>query len=204
MLTAIILAGGRSSRMGTPKALLPFDGEPLIVHNVRRLESLFSEIVVVAAPGQHLPPLPARVVHDDVAYQGPVGGIYYGLEAADAEVCFVTSCDSAFASLPLISHLASLAPGSDVVVPRWDGRLQPLFAMYRRTVRPFLKAQLATSELRPVYLFDKVKTTIVQPEHIRQFDPEGTSFFNMNTPEEYSEALQRWQREGANSVVRRR
>ena len=84
-MTAIILAGGRSSRMGTSKALLPFDDEPLIVHIVRRLQPLFGDIVVVAAPEQELPSMPVTLVRDDVAYQGPVGGIYYGLRAARDE-----------------------------------------------------------------------------------------------------------------------
>jgi molybdopterin-guanine dinucleotide biosynthesis protein A/molybdopterin converting factor small subunit len=192
MLSAVILAGGRSSRMGTPKSLLPFDGEPLIVHIVRTLEPLFGEIIVVAAPNQELPPIPARVVHDDVGYQGPVGGIYYGLRAAGGEGAFVTSCDSAFLNPALISHLVSVRAGVDVVVPHWDGRYQPLLAVYGHTVLPLLAAQLERGELRPVYLFDKVRTRLVEEEEIRRFDPDGESFFNMNTPADYNEALKRW------------
>jgi len=192
MLTGIVLAGGRSSRMGSPKALLPFDGEPLIVHIVRRLQSLCADIVVVAAPGQQLPPMPVTLVHDEVAYQGPVGGISYGLEAAAGELGFVTTCDAAFSSLALVSHLAAQAVEYDVVVPRWDGRLQPLVAVYRKTVRPLLREQLARGELRPVRLFDKVRTRIVEADEIRRFDADGASFFNMNTPDDYAEALRRW------------
>jgi molybdopterin-guanine dinucleotide biosynthesis protein A len=178
--------------MGTPKALLPFDDEPLIVHIVRRLQPLFAETVVVAAPGQQLPPMPVAVIHDDVGYQGPVGGIYYGLRAAAGEFGFVTSCDSAFASTPLISHLVSLSADYDVVVPRWEQRFQPLLAVYRKTVLPRLEHQLAQGELRPVSLFDKVRTRSVEEDEIRRFDPAGESFFNMNTPEDYAEALRRW------------
>ena len=191
-MTGIILAGGRSSRMGSPKALLPFAGEPLIVHIVSRLQRLFDEIVVVAAPEQQLPEIPVTLVRDDVAFQGPVGGIYYGLRAARGEVCFVTSCDSAFSSPPFISHLISLAPGFDAVVPRWEGRLQPLHAVYRRTILPVLEAQLANGELRPVSVYDKVPTRVVEEDEIRRFDPQGDSFFNMNTPKDYDEALRRW------------
>src|ERR687897_422144 len=108
MVTAIILAGGRSSRMGTPKALLPFDGEPLVVHLVRRLAPMFGEVIVVAAPDQILPNVPATVVRDEVAYQGPVGGIAYGLRAAAGEFAFVTSCDSVFLRIAVVSYLLSL------------------------------------------------------------------------------------------------
>jgi molybdopterin-guanine dinucleotide biosynthesis protein A len=196
MLSAIILAGGRSSRMGTPKALLPFADEPLIVHIVRRLQPLFDDIVVVAAPDQQLPEMSVRVIHDDVAYQGPVGGIYYGLNAAAGEFGFVTSCDSAFLNQALISYLLSLRADYDAVVPRWDGRFQPLLAVYRKTVVPLLESQLAKGELRLVDLIDKVRTRRVEEDEIRRFDPEGTSFFNMNCPEDYDEAL-RLQRERA-------
>lgn len=192
MSTAIILAGGKSSRMGQPKALLPFDGEPLIVHIVRTMQRMFDEILVVAAPGQDLPSMPVTQVHDSVAYQGPVGGICYGLQAADGDVCFVTSCDSAFLNTDLIAHLVSEISGYDVVVPHWQGRFQPMHAVYRKSVMPFLEAQLANGQLRPVSLFDKVRTRRVEEDEIRRFDPDGTSFFNMNTPEDYATALRRW------------
>ena len=178
--------------MGTPKALLPFAGAPLVVHVVAALRALFDEIVVVAAPGQDLPALPVTLVRDAVAYQGPVGGLSYGLGAASAEVCFVTACDSAFLNRRLISHLVSRLDGCDVVVPHWQGRAQPLHAVYRRTVLPLLEAQLARGELRPVSLFDKVPTCRIEEDEIRRFDPDGASFFNMNTPDDYADALKRW------------
>jgi molybdenum cofactor guanylyltransferase len=178
--------------MGTPKALLLFDDEPLIVHIVAMLRRLFSEVVIVAAPGQDLPALPAMIVRDDVAYQGPVGGICYGLAASSGEVSFITSCDSAFLNENLISHLVSWMPGHDVVVPYWQGRCQPLHGVYRRSVLPLLQEQLARGELRPVYLFDKVRTCRIDEDEIGRVDPGGLSFFNMNTPADYAEALARW------------
>jgi molybdopterin converting factor small subunit len=123
---------------------------------------------------------------------GPVGGICYGLRAAQGEFAFVTSCDSAFLDARLISHLLMLRDSYDVVVPRWDDRLQPLLAVYRTTVLPLLEEQLAAGELRPVYLFDKVRTRCVEANEIREVDPEGRSFFNMNRPEDYAQALQLW------------
>lgn len=190
--TAVILTGGKSSRMGRPKALLPFDGEPLIAHIVRALKRLFSEAIVVAAPEQELPPLAAIVVRDEVPHQGPVGGIYYGLNAAGGEFCFVTSCDVAFTNLSLISYLISQISNYDVVVPHWQERFQPLHAVYRTGVRPLLKEQLERGELRPIFLYDKVRTRKVDEEEIRRFDPEGLSFLNMNTPGDYQAALACW------------
>src|SRR5262245_3530517 len=191
--SAIVLVGGKSSRMGRPKALLPFDREPLIVHTVRTLKQLFEEIVLVAAPDQELPPLLVKLVRDEVAHQGPVGGIYYGLRAAQAEVCFVTSCDAPFLNLPLISYLVSQIVDFEVVVPYWQERLQPLHAVYRRSVAPLLQEQLERGELRPIFLYKKVRTREVSPEEIHRFDPEGLSFRNMNSPEDYQAALALWQ-----------
>lgn len=178
--------------MGRPKALLLFDGEPLIVHLTRTLARLFGDLIVVAAPEQDLPPLPVTVVRDEVAYQGPVSGIYYGLRAAREEVCFVTSCDAPFLNLSLISYLLSQIPDYDVVVPYWQERFQPLHAVYRRRVAPLLYEQLQRSELRLTSLYQKVRTREVGADEIRRFDPEGLSFHNMNSPEDYEAALALW------------
>ena len=190
--TAVVLTGGKSLRMGRPKALLPFDDEPLIAHIVRRLSRVFAEIVVVAAPDQELPPLPAALVRDDIAYQGPVSGIYHGLKAANREVCFVTSCDAPFLNLMLISHLVSQISDWDVVVPFWEERFQPLHAVYRRSVVALLHEQLERSDLRPISLYPKVRTREIYEDEVRRFDPEGLSFLNMNTPQDYQAAVNRW------------
>jgi len=178
--------------MGRPKALLAFDGEPLIAHVVRGLKKMFAEAVVVAAPEQALPILPAVLVRDEVAYQGPVSGIYHGLKASTKQVCFVTSCDAPFLNLQLIAHLLSQIPDWDVVVPYCQERFQPLHAAYRTSVLPLLKEQLERGELRPIFLYDKVRTRKVDEDEIRRFDPEGLSFLNMNTAEDYEAALQIW------------
>lgn len=197
---AVILVGGKSSRMGRAKALLPFDNEPLIAHVVRRLKSWFPEIIVVAAPDQELPELSAVLVRDEIAYQGPVSGIYHGLKAATRDVCFVTSCDAPFLNFELIDHLLEQISDYDVVVPFWQERFQPLHAIYRTSVVPLLKEQLERGELRPIFLYDKVRTRKIQEAEIRRLDPEGLSFLNMNSPADYDAALQLWRERNTISV----
>lgn len=197
---AVILVGGKSSRMGRAKALLPFDNEPLIAHVVRRLKSWFPEIIVVAAPDQELPELSAVLVRDEIAYQGPVSGIYHGLKAATRDVCFVTSCDAPFLNFELIDHLLEQISDYDVVVPFWQERFQPLHAIYRTSVVPLLKEQLERGELRPIFLYDKVRTRKIQETEIRRLDPEGLSFLNMNSPADYDAALQLWRERNTISV----
>ena len=213
---AVILSGGKSSRMGSPKALLLFDGEPLVVHVTRTLSHLFPEVVVVAAPGDQFVELSSllrsqsneldqvnkpkklnepkvTLIRDEVPHQGPVGGIYYGLRVAGGEFCFVTSCDVPFLNAALISYLLSQISDYDVVVPYWQERFQPLCAVYRKSVAPLLKEQLDRGELRPIFLYEKVRTRKITEEEVRRFDPKGLSFFNMNSPEDYQAAVAVWE-----------
>lgn len=216
--SAVILTGGKSSRMGSPKALLLFDGEPLVVHVARTLRSLFGDIVVVGGPGEEFVELlrllssqpnklnqpnepKVTLVRDEIAHQGPVGGIYYGLSVAAGEFCFVTSCDVPFLSARLISYLVSQISDYDVVVPYWQERFQPLCAVYRKSVTPLLKEQLDRGELRPIFLYEKVRTRKVTEAEIRRFDPEGSSFFNMNSPEDYRAALALWEKNKQSSPL---
>ena len=191
--SAVVLVGGKSSRMGSSKAFLRFDDEPILVHIVSTLSRMFSEVIVVAAPDQELPSLPVMVVRDQVAHQGPVGGLCYGLQATGTEFSFVTSCDVAFLNPDLIAYLVSRISECDVVVPHWEQRPQPLHAVYRRSVLPLLEDQLAREQLRPIYLFDRVRTCRVEEDEIRRFDPDGLSFLNMNTPQDYEQALRHWE-----------
>jgi len=99
-----------------------------------------------------------------------------------------------FLSARLISYLLSQISDYDVVVPYWQERFQPLCAVYRKSVAPLLKEQLDRGELRPIFLYEKVRTRKVTEAEIRRFDPEGSSFFNMNSPEDYRAALALWEK----------
>ena len=92
----------------------------------------------------------------------------------------------------LISYLLSQISDYDVVVPVWEDRLQPLHAVYRSSVLPAFEEQLARNELRPIFLYDKVRTRKISEEEIRRIDPEGLSFLNMNTLEDYERAQRCW------------
>src|SRR5439155_9786192 len=98
-----------------------------------------------------------------------------------------------FLNLSFIAHLISQIAHYDVVVPFWQNRLQPLHAVYRRSVAPLLHEQLERGELRPIFLYQKVRTCEVGADEIRRFDPEGLSFRNLNSPEDYEAALALWQ-----------
>lgn len=139
--------------MGTPKFLLQFDGEPLIAHIVRKLKKDFAEVVVVAAPACEFPDLPVKVVRDELPFQGPASGIYYGLQAAATEICYVSSCDVPSLNARLVQFIVAALGQAEIAVPFWQGRFQPLHAVYRKSVITRLKQQLEEGKLRPTCLY---------------------------------------------------
>jgi molybdopterin-guanine dinucleotide biosynthesis protein A len=199
--SAIILAGGRSSRMGQPKATLRLGGQALIERTIAELARAFNDIVVVTAPESEAIELPAldaaTIVHDDAAYQGPVGALARGLRAARHELAFACSCDLPMLRSEVASWLASLAGGFDAVIPQVDGRLQLLHAVYRRRCAAVLDAMLARGERRLSAIAETgnspvssgILTRIVTEDEYRGADPEAHSCFNINTPADYARAL---------------
>jgi molybdopterin-guanine dinucleotide biosynthesis protein A len=191
--SAIILAGGRSSRMGRPKATLRLGGVTLIERTVAELAHGFDDIVVVAAPeseGIELPALGAvTIVHDGDAYQGPVGALARGLRAARHEVAFACSCDLPMMRCEAASWLCSLLGGYDAVIPDIGERLQLLHAVYRRRCAVALDAMLARGEHRLSAVAEAVNAHIVSEAEYRRVDPDALSCFNINTPEDYARAL---------------
>lgn len=188
----VLLAGGQSSRMGRPKAWLEFGGRPILAHLVERMLTVFPDVIVVAAPDQQLPDTPARIVHDEQPGEGPMAGLVVSLRVVYRPLAFVCSCDAPFLNPRLAAHLIALTEGYDVVVPEWRGRLHPLHAVYRTSVQPLLAQQFANGDRRLMDLFDRVATRIVPEDELRALDPDGDSFFNMNSPRDYAKARTLW------------
>lgn len=190
---ALVLCGGRSTRMGRDKATLPFHGEPLLCRVVARVCEAVDELVVVARPGQELPELPpgVRVVRDEVPDQGPLGGLVPGLAAISAPVAFATACDVPFLSARVVELLFERLGTHDVAVAEAEGFLHPLCAVYRTGVRDALASLLAAGRLRPVFLYDLRPTLRVSEAELRAVDPDLLSLANLNTRESYAAALAR-------------
>jgi molybdenum cofactor guanylyltransferase len=189
---AIVLCGGRSTRMGTPKALLPFGPETMLQRVVRLLGDVVSPIVVVAAADQTLPTLPRDVIvtRDEREGRGPLEGLRAGLKVLPAgiEAAYVTSCDVPLLESGFIRQMLDFARGYDIAVVEIDSFPHPLSAVYRRTVLPYVEDLLAANRLRPVFLFESVRTRRVRPDQITA-DPELRTLRNLNTREEYEQAL---------------
>jgi molybdenum cofactor guanylyltransferase len=182
--SGIVLAGGRSSRLGQDKALLPLpDGRSLIAHVVARLAPLVSEVVVVATDGERLGPLPARLVPDAFPDGGALGGIYAGLAAAREEHAIVVACDMPLLSRPLLRYLLAPPRDFDVLLPRLaDDQVEPLHAVYAKACLEPIRRQLAAGRRRIISFLGDVRVRYVEEAELRRLDPELRSFFNVNTP----------------------
>ena len=189
----IVLCGGQSKRMGRPKAWLPFAGEIMLPRVVRLLSEAVHPIVVVAAPEQEVPLLPAevRLVRDQQGERGPLEGLAAGLAAlvGRADAAYLSSCDVPFLQPSFVRRLIDLLGDDLICVPRVGNFHHPLAAIYRLDVRAKVIQLLAESRLRPFFLFDSVPTRVVEASELIDVDPKFQTLRNLNTPEEYEAAL---------------
>jgi molybdopterin-guanine dinucleotide biosynthesis protein A len=189
----IVLAGGKSARMGRPKATLPFGPELMVQRVVRLLRSVVEPIVVVAAPRQDLPALPKGIViaFDEREARGPLEGLLAGLKAMQplADAAFATSCDVPLLEPAFVQAVIDRLGDAEIAVAVEDGFAHPLAAVYRTSVLPVIEQLLAADQLRPAYLFDKVPTRRIPVEELRQFDANLATLRNCNRPDDYQAAL---------------
>ena len=189
----IVLCGGKSTRMGVPKATLPFGPETMLQRVVRLLGTVVSPIVVVAARDQSLPELPddVKITHDEREQRGPLEGLCAGLKALpnSVDAAYITSCDVPMLEPKFVTRMIELLGDHDIAVMEIDGFPHPLSAVYRRSTLPHVEALLEKDKLRPVFLFDAVRTRRVRPEEMLSVDPQLRTLRNLNTREDYLAAL---------------
>jgi molybdopterin-guanine dinucleotide biosynthesis protein A len=194
-LGAIILCGGQSTRMGTPKAALRFGNETLLERVVQTVRTAIAgPIVVVAAAGQPLPPLPANVsiAVDAIAGNGPLQGLHAGLTAlaGRCDAALVVGCDHPLLRPEFLRRVCDRLGTGDAAVPLLAGRLHPLTACYRvGPCLPAIETLLQNHRLRVTDLFALVNTRLIDETSLREIDPQLDSVRNVNTPEEYRAAL---------------
>jgi len=183
-----VLAGGKSRRFGRNKAVELFEGERLIERQVRTLRSLFPEVMVVSNTPEFFLDLNVTVVQDLIPGRGPLGGIYTGLLLAQGDSIFVSACDMPFLQLPVIRRMLDLFSGHDVVVPRLGAYLEPLHGIYSPRCVPYIKQMLDREELQVIRFFPSLRVAYLDEQELRELDPAGLSFFNINTPEDLERA----------------
>jgi molybdopterin-guanine dinucleotide biosynthesis protein A len=194
-VSGVILAGGKSRRMGgSPKALLPFGGRPLVQHIAETLGSVLSECSVVTNTPALYAFLGLPMVADVFAEGGSLGGIYSGLLAASGDAAFCVACDMPFVSAPLVAYLAERAGEADVVIPDTAGELQTLHAVYSKACLGPMERRLRAGQLRVVGFFDEVRVLRVPGDALRGLVDPDLAFMNLNTPDDVARARALWAR----------
>ena len=189
-MTGIVLAGGRSSRMGRDKSVLPWHNSDLVQTVIGKVGQVCEDIVLVSNQPRNVPHR-VRVVGDIMPGMGPLGGIHAGLTHAKHPLAFVTACDMPYIAPEAISFLFQQAGEEwDVVIPTDGDQFEPMFAVYRKTCIPAIEALLTENRRRIVGFFPLVRVKKIDVSCLRQFDQELTMFTNINTAEEYERARQ--------------
>ena len=184
-ISCIVLAGGKGLRLGRDKTLESINDRYLLQQVVSRLSFFNSNIIIVTAEKRPFPYLDdypkITMVTDTYPGKGPLGGIYTGLATSDSVYNLVVACDMPFLNQALLRYMIQLAVNFDLVVPRWDGMVEPLHAVYSKGCLAPIESLLKQGALNIAKLFTLVKIRYVEAEEIDRFDPKHLSFFNINT-----------------------
>jgi molybdopterin-guanine dinucleotide biosynthesis protein A len=190
-----VIAGGKSSRMGTDKSFVPLLGRPLIEHVLAKIGSLGQEktILITNRPDDYAH-LGLPTFKDVIPGKGALGGIYSALEHSQSDYVLILACDMPFLNPDLLLYMVALREEDggpyDVLVPLVAGHPQGLHAVYSQACRPPIREQIDANRLKVISFYDQVRVRCVEPPEWSRFDPQGLSFHNINTPEELLAAQQ--------------
>ena len=189
-ISSILLAGGKSSRMGKDKARLKLDGRLMVLQGIARKLLTISDEVIVATDGRRYKNLNVRVKWVDDVYPGAgsLVGLYSGLKEASSDYALVVACDMPFLNLELLRYMIALPRDYDILAPRLGDNIEPLHAIYSRNCLPAIARLLEAGHKKIVDLPEKVQVRYLSQEVVERYDPEHHSFFNINTPDQLEEA----------------
>lgn len=189
--TLAIIAGGKSSRMGTDKAFVRILGKSLIEHMIDRTADIGqSETILITNRLADYAHLTLRMYEDVVPDKGSLGGIYTAIYYSSQPYTLVLACDMPFVNPDLLCYLAVLRNGDwfDVIVPRVNDYPQGLHAIYNKECLDPIAARLEHDELKVIGFYDEMRVRYIDSAEYEIFDEHGLTFYNVNTPEELQEA----------------
>ncbi|WP_027418073.1 molybdenum cofactor guanylyltransferase [Crocinitomix catalasitica] len=177
-LTVIILAGGKSSRMGQDKGLMFYDGQPMIQYVIEIAEQLTKDILIVSNKDDYnqfnYPVLP-----DIIQDKGPLAGVVTGLESSTTDLNLILTCDAPFITVEFLNWLKIRMEQFDVAIPQYENRIYPLTGYYKRTTLPVLKRHLDQNNLRIKSVIESLNTQFIKADDFNQ-----QNFRNLNTVED--------------------
>jgi len=187
-ISCIILAGGKSTRLGHDKVLERIGSTSLLEQVISRIEPLTKEIIIVTAKERTFTELASRqkvkIVSDIFPGQGSLGGIYTGLVKSDSFYNLVLAADMPFVNTVLLRYMIGICEGFDFVLPRVNGLFEPLHAIYSKNCIQPIEKILSGGKKVIIELFNYVRVRFVEAVEVDKFDPQHLSFFNINTREE--------------------
>ena len=189
-LTAIILAGGKSSRIGSDKnkSMLKLNGKHLIDIVRSKLKCVVGDNIIIAGPPESYPSY-KQVIPDLFFQKGPLVGIYSGLRASPSQYNLVVGCDMPFLEVKLLKYMTENIYSNDIVIPRYgDGYIEPLCAIYSKRCLETIERNLAEHIFSVRAIFPHLKVKFIEEEEIKKFDPEFYSFFNLNFKHDFRKA----------------
>ena len=184
--TGIILAGGKSLRMGQDKALLPLGKQLMVEEVLTSLRAKSAEIIVIANKVQEFSFLKVPVFPDIIPERGPLGGIYTGLVKSKTFHNLFVACDMPFLNQDLVKFMLEEVCDYDVVIPEHNGKLEPLCAVYSKNCIKPIEKELHKNNLKITDFLTEVKVRRINEKEIAKFNLRGLSFVNVNTPEDYN------------------
>jgi len=183
-ITGIILAGGKSSRFGSNKALAEFNGMPLIERVAGALGRIFEKLIIITNNPLEYSYLKIPLHEDLVKGLGPVGGIYTGLDALDDEWAFFCACDMPFINEGFVRYIAGVRDSFDAVVPKVGWKIEPLHALYSKKCLSAMKDLIYKKEYQTIKAFKNINVRFVEEEEIKIYDPQLKTFLNVNRQDE--------------------
>ncbi|MBI6546771.1 MAG: molybdenum cofactor guanylyltransferase [Cyanobacteria bacterium NC_groundwater_1444_Ag_S-0.65um_54_12] len=188
-MAAILLAGGKSQRMGQDKERLRFGTEPLLQRIYESLSRFFSPVIVIANNPEHFPLPGICPIPDRYPDRGPLEGLATGLEHVETASALLVACDMPFLQSELLEFLAGQTMDAAAIVPRTRRGTEPLLAIYSRSLLPELRRQLDLGVRSMQSFLAPITLRELPPEIIELYDPAGHSFWNLNSPTDYESAL---------------
>ncbi len=182
-VTGVLLAGGKSRRMGEDKRHLVVGEQTLLERGLAVLQSIFCEVLVVIAQDSLPLKVAARVVRDLVPDCGSLGGLYTGLTQATTPYIFVVACDMPFLNQTVITQFTSRRGTADIVMARLADRLHPMHALYGKRCVPALEEMIRARQfkIQEVLSHSFLRVHYVTEADLLTIDPSGHSFYNVNT-----------------------
>ncbi len=189
-MTGVIIAGGKSRRLGVDKRFLEIGGRPCIQRVIDAFQGLFKEVLIVADAPEPFMSLGAKVVVDLIPGRATLGGLYTGLHFATHDRVFAAASDMPWLSPAAIRVVLDQALSGDIVIPDLAGKLQPMHAAYAKTCLPVLRSLVEAGRLKvqDLCMSPELRVHRIPEAAFRDVDPELRSFFNINTPEDLDKA----------------